>query len=141
MIGFGALILRRLGARNVIFIALGVYIVRFCLLGFTYSTSLVLLAQTMHGLSFGMFLVASVTLAHRLVGRENAATAQALLAMMSMGMGTITGSFLGGLAIDYTTTSVMFRVVAVVMTLTLVVFWIGSRRIEKTAYDPPAAPA
>lgn len=141
VIGFGALILKRLGARRVIFIALGVYVLRFTLLGFTYSTSLVLLAQVMHGLSFGMFLIASVTLAHRLVGRENAATAQALLAMMSMGMGSITGSFLGGLAIDHTTTSMMFRVVAVTMALTLVVFWVGSRRIEKTAYDPPAAPA
>ena len=141
VIGFGALILKRLGARRVIFIALGVYVLRFTLLGFTYSTSLVLLAQVMHGLSFGMFLIASVTLAHRLVGRENAATAQALLAMMSMGMGSISGSFLGGLAIDHTTTSMMFRVVAVTMALTLVVFWVGSRRIEKTAYDPPAAPA
>lgn len=141
VIGFGAFILKRLGARRVIFIALGVYVLRFTLLGFTYSTSLVLLAQVMHGLSFGMFLIASVTLAHRLVGRENAATAQAMLAMVSMGMGSISGSFLGGLAIDHTTTSVMFRVVAGMMALTLVIFWIGSRRIEKSAYDPPAAPA
>lgn len=139
IIGFGALILKRLGARRVIFIALGVYILRFCLLGFTFSTSFVLLAQIMHGLSFGMFLIASVTLAHRLVGRENAATAQALLAMMGMGLGTITGSFLGGLAIDYTTTSVMFRVVAGTMAMTLVFFLVGSRRIEKAAYDPPQA--
>lgn len=141
VIGFGAVILKRLGARNVIFIALGVYIVRFALLGFTYNTSFVLFAQLMHGLSFGMFLIASVTLAHRLVGRENAATAQALLAMVSVGLGSISGSFLGGLAIDYTTTSVMFRVVTATMALTMVIFWIGTRRIEKTAYDPPPSPA
>lgn len=137
IVGFGALILKRLGARRVIFIALGVYILRFALLGFTYNTSFVLLAQVMHGLSFGMFLIASVTLAHRLVGRENAATAQALLAMVSVGLGSITGSFLGGWAIDFTTTSVMFRVVTITMALTLVIFWVGSRRLEKTAYDPP----
>lgn len=137
IIGFGALILKRLGARRVIFIALAVYILRFGLLGFTYNTSLVLLAQVMHGLSFGMFLIASVTLAHRLVGRENAATAQALLAMVSVGLGSISGSFLGGLAIDYTTTSVMFRVVTFTMALTMVIFWVGTRRLEKTAYDPP----
>ncbi len=138
IIGFGSLILKRLGARNVIFIALSVYILRFCLLGFTFSTSFVLLAQVLHGLSFGMFLIASVTLAHRLVGRENAATAQALLATVGLGLGTITGSFLGGLAMDYTTTSAMFRVVALTMSLTLVIFLIGSRRIEKSAYDPSA---
>lgn len=137
VIGFGALILRRLGARRVIFVALAVYIVRFGLLGFTYNTSFVLLAQLLHGLSFGMFLIASVTLAHRLVGRENAATAQALLAMVSIGLGSITGSFLGGLAIDVTTTSVIFRVVTFTMAFTMIIFWAGSRRLEKTAYDPP----
>lgn len=137
VIGLGAVILKHLGARRVIFIALGVYIIRFALLGFTFNTSFVLLAQVMHGLSFGMFLIASVTLAHRLVGRENAATAQALLAMVSVGLGSISGSFLGGLAIDITTTSVMFRVVTFTMALTMVIFWIGSRRLEKTAYDPP----
>lgn len=137
VIGFGALILKRLGARNVIFVALGMYVLRFAILGFTYNTSLVLLAQLMHGLSFGMFLIASVTLAHRLVGRENAATAQALLAMVSIGLGSISGSLLGGLAIDHTTTSVMFRAVTATMALTLVIFWIGTRRIEKAAYDPP----
>lgn len=141
IIGFGAIILRKLGARNVIYIALGVYILRFALLGFTFNTSFVLMAQTLHGLSFGMFLIASVTLAHRLVGRENAATAQALLAMVTVGLGSISGSLLGGLAIDYTTTTVMFRVVTFTMALTLVTFWVGSRRLEKTAYDPPPAPA
>ena len=137
VIGFGAVILRHLGARRVIFIALGVYILRFGIMGFTSNTSFVLVAQLLHGLSFGMFLIASVTLAHRLVGRENAATAQALLAMVSVGMGSITGSLLGGLAIDYISTSIIFRAVMVSMTFALLIFWIGTRRLEKSAYDPP----
>jgi len=139
VIGFGAYILKRIGARNVIFVALCVYIVRFGLLGFATGTHMVLLAQLMHGLSFGMFLIASVTLAHRLVGRENAATAQALLAMVSVGMGSITGSLLGGVAIDYASTSLMFRVVMLTMSLALVIFFVGTRRISRSAYDPPAA--
>lgn len=136
VIGFGAYILRQLGARKVIFVALSMYIVRFALLGFTYNTAFVLIAQSFHGLSFGMFLIASVTLAHRLVGRENAATAQALLAMVSVGLGSISGSFMGGWAIDHTTTTVMFRVVTVTMALTLGIFWLGTQRVGKTAYDP-----
>ncbi len=137
VIGFGAIILKRLGARNVIYTALGFYILRFTLLGFATGTSMVLLAQVMHGLSFGMFLIASVTLAHRLVGRENAATAQALLAMVGVGMGSITGSMLGGLAIDHASTTMMFRIVMITMALTLGIFFIGNRKIGQTAYDPP----
>ncbi len=141
IIGFGAVILRRVGARNVIFIALAVYAVRFALLGFAPTTSFVLIAQALHGLSFGMFLIASVTLAHRLVGRQHAATAQALLAMVSMGLGSIIGSFSGGIAIDYMSTSTIYRVVALMMATTLAIFFIGTRRISRDAYDPPATPA
>ncbi len=141
IIGFGAVILRRLGARNVIFIGLIFYIARFTLLGFGTATSTVLIAQATHGLSFGMFLIASVTLAHRLVGREHAATAQALLAMVSMGLGSIIGSLVGGIAIDHVSTSVIYRVVALIMATTLVIFFIGTRRLSRDAYDPPAAPA
>lgn len=136
IIGFGAVILKRLGARNVIFTALAVYVIRFALLGFTQGTVLVIFAQLLHGLSFGMFLIASVTLAHRLVGRQHAATAQAMLAMVSVGLGSISGSLLGGWAIDHTTTSVMFQVVTCTMAITFVIFWVGTRRLEKTAYDP-----
>lgn len=141
IIGFGAVILRRLGARNVIFIALTFYFIRFSLLGLASATSAVLIAQAMHGLSFGMFLIASVTLAHRLVGRAHAATAQALLAMVSMGMGSIIGGLIGGIAIDHFSTSMIYRFVAVLMATTLVIFYLGSQRLSRDAYDPPTSHA
>ena len=139
VIGFGAYILRRFGARNVIYIALLVYIIRFALIGFIPATQAVIGAQMLHGLSFGMFLIASVTLAHRLVGRHYAATAQALLAVVSAGMGTIVGSLIGGVAIDRVSTSSMYRVVALPMLLTLATFLIGVRKLSHDTYDPPAA--
>jgi PPP family 3-phenylpropionic acid transporter len=141
IIGFGAVILRRVGARNVIFIGLVAYVIRFILFGFGASTSFVLVAQAMHGLSFGMFLIASVTLAHRLVGRQHAATAQALLAMVSMGLGSIIGSLTGGIAIDYVSTSTIYRFIALMMATTLAIFFIGTRRLSRDAYDPPTAQA
>ena len=138
VIGFGAVILKRFGARNVIAIALCFYILRFALIGFVPITQAVLGAQLLHGLSFGMFLIASVTLAHRMVGRHFAATAQAMLAVMSAGLGTIVGSLVGGVAIDHVSTSVVYRVVALTMTITLVTFLIGVRRLSHDTYDPPA---
>lgn len=139
VIGFGAFILRRFGARKVIFIALAVYIIRFSAMGFITVTPAVIAAQALHGLSFGMFLIASVTLAHRLVGRQHAATAQALLAVVSMGIGSILGSLVAGVAIDHVSTSTIYKVVALMMGLTMIIFWIGTRRISRDAYDPPPA--
>lgn len=136
IIGFGSRILRRLGARNVIFVSITMYTVRFALLGFSGSTVGVIAAQTLHGASFGMFLIASVTLAYRLVGRENAATAQAMLAMMGVGLGNIVGSLLGGVMIDLTTTSIMYRWVMLLMIFTMVVFFFGSRLVGRDAFDP-----
>lgn len=136
IIGFGALILQRLGARRVIIIALIVYLIRFSLLGFTHATASVLVAQALHGLSFGMFLIASVTLAHRLVGREHAATAQALLAMMSVGLGNIVGSFVGGVVIGETSTATLYQGVTLLMAIALATFVTGSRMIGRNAYDP-----
>lgn len=138
IVGFGAVILHRLGARRVIIVALVFYIVRFSMYGFVPSASAVLVGQALHGLSFGMFLIASVTLAHRLVGRENAATAQALLAMMSMGLGNIIGSFVGGIVISATTTVNLYRGVTVLMVLALVIFVFGSKLLVRNAFDPPA---
>lgn len=139
VIGFGAVILRRLGARNVIFVAIFMYFCRFAILGFTGSVIGVLGAQAMHGMSFGMFLIASVTLAHRLVGRDNAATAQALLAMCG-GVGNIAGSFIGGIALDHTTTTIMYRGVMALMVVTFVIFVVGSRIVGRSAFEPAMPP-
>ncbi|MCO5215488.1 MAG: MFS transporter [Thermomicrobiales bacterium] len=136
---FGAVILRKIGPRNMIYVSLAFYVFRFALLGFLSTTTAVIVGQMVHGLSFGMFLMASVTLAHRLVGRENAATAQALLAMMGMGLGSIVGSFIGGVVIEHTTTTIMYRGVMTTMILAAIVFVVGTRLLGRDAFDPEAS--
>lgn len=136
IIGFGALIMQRIGARNMVVISLSVYIVRFILLALAPSAEWIIFAQIFHGLSFGMFLVASVNLAHRLVGGELAATAQALLGTMSFGFGNITGSFLGGALLGVVGTQTMYSGVVVLMAVALAVFVIGGRRLSASDYEP-----
>lgn len=125
VIGFGSVILRRLGTFRMITIALTMYCVRFLLLSYATDVGWVYAAQAMHGLSFGMFLVASVNQAHRTVGLENAATAQALLTTMSFRLGIITGAMVGGVAIDSVGTAVMYRGVAVAVAIGLAVHLSG----------------
>ncbi|HVL26103.1 MAG TPA: MFS transporter, partial [Thermomicrobiales bacterium] len=108
-------------------LALLAHLLRFIAFGFISVPEWLIVAQLLHGLSFGGFLVASVPLAHRLAGREHAATAQSLLSTMSFGFGSITGALVGGALLDQVTTYVIFRGAAVLMVLTLVLFLVGSR--------------
>jgi MFS transporter, PPP family, 3-phenylpropionic acid transporter len=127
VIAFGGWLMARLGARRLIVVALLAYLGRFIAFGFITVPEWLIAAQLLHGLSFGAFLVASVTLAHRLAGREHTATAQALLSTMSFGFGSITGSLVGGALLDQVSTFTIFRGVAVLMLLTLVIFVVGNR--------------
>jgi PPP family 3-phenylpropionic acid transporter len=85
--------------------------------------------QLLHGLSYGAFLMASVTLAHHIAGRGQAATAQALLTAMSFGFGSITGSLIGGALLDSIGTVGLFRGAAVLMLVTLAILLAGNRAV------------
>lgn len=127
VVAFGGWFLNRLGAVRLAGLAILVYIGRF--IGFSVITDpeVMLGVQLFHGLSYGAFLMASVTLAHRLAGRDQAATAQALLTAMSFGFGSIAGSLVGGAFLDVIGTDGLFRGAAVLMGVTLVVLIAGNR--------------
>lgn len=129
VIAFGGWFLRRLGAMRLVALAIVIYGVRFLGYGLITVPVWVLPIQALHGLSYGAFLMASVTLAHRLAGREHAATAQALLTAMSFGFGSITGSLAGGVLLDRIGTVGLFRGAAVLMVVTLAVLLIGDRMV------------
>jgi MFS transporter, PPP family, 3-phenylpropionic acid transporter len=136
IIGFGSWILKRLGPQRMIVIALVAYIVRFVLLASAPSAEWVIVAQLFHGVSFGTFLVASINLAHRAVGQENAATAQALLGAMSFGFGSITGAMVGGVLLDAVGTTRMYTGIVGLMVVALVVYVVGTARLGKDSYEP-----
>lgn len=137
IIGFGTWIMTRIGARQMVVIALIAYIVRFAILGLAPDAAWVIVAQVFHGVSFGGFLVASVTLAHRAAGPENAATAQALLGTMSYGFGNITASLIGGSLVDLVGTRAIYLGVVGLMGLALLVFLLGGRMLGRDQFEPP----
>jgi PPP family 3-phenylpropionic acid transporter len=112
-------LLSRFGPSRLVALAIGVYAVRFVAYSAIPTAAWVLPIQLLHGLSFGAYLVASVTLAHRLAGREHAAGAQAFLAAVSFGCGTITGSLVGGALLDRVGTDGLFLGAAVILFATL----------------------
>jgi MFS transporter, PPP family, 3-phenylpropionic acid transporter len=135
----GAWLLRRLGPSIMLSVIIALYLIRMLLLGIVMDPDLVIPLQAMHGVTFGAFLVAGVPRAHQLGGREHPATAQALLTMISFGFGNIAGSFLGGALMDVTSTSNIYRGVAVMLAVTLVIFIAGDRMLSREEERSPAA--
>ena len=129
VVAFGGWFLDRLGPVRLAAVAIAVYALRFMTFSAITVPAWVLGAQLFHGLSYGAFLIASVTLAHRLAGREQAATAQALLTAMSFGFGSITGSLVGGIFLDIIGTDGLFVASAVLMATNLVVLLVANRTV------------
>lgn len=132
----GTRIMERVGPRRMVTIALGFYVLRFSLLTLAPTAEWIVVAQLFHGVSFAVFLVASVNLAHRLVGAENAATAQAMLGSMSFGFGNITGSLVGGALLDVVGTRWLYTGVIGILVVALAVYVIGNRALAPDAFEP-----
>jgi PPP family 3-phenylpropionic acid transporter len=142
IIAFGGWFLRHLGPPRLIALAILIYALRYMVFSVAPSGLWLLPAQTLHGLSYGVFLMASVTLAHRLAGPAHAATAQGLLTAMSFGFGSIAGSLIGGAFLDRIGTDGLFRGAALMMMLSLGVLIAGQRRIGlRPAGQEPAGSA
>lgn len=81
---------------------------------FAYSAirapALAIAVEASHGLTFSLFLVASVDYVHRLVPSEWRATGQALLTASFFGAGGILGNTWAGFLYDRVGVQMMFRV-------------------------------
>ena len=129
VIAFGGRLLRTVGAPHLITLAIAVYTLRLTLYGFITDPVWILPVQALHGLSYGAFLIASVTLGYRLAGREHAATAQTLIAA-AFGAGNITGALIGGLLLDVAGSAWVFHAAAGLMLATLFLYLVVERTVD-----------
>ena len=138
VIALGGWLLGRLGAARVIGLAIGIFVFRFAAFTVITSPAWLLPVQVFHGPSYAAFTFAAITLIHRLAGKRQAATAQALLTSVSLGFGSITGSLAGGILLDLVGTEGVFVGGAALMIITLGVLVVGDRvvRLEREVPDP-----
>ncbi len=123
---FGGWLLTKLGARRMLTISLICYVIRFALYSVVPQPNWVLPIQLLHGLTFGLYLMSSVTLMHQMLGKQFAATAQGLLSS-TFSFGQITGSLVGGVLLDRYGVFMIFRISAIGMILALAVLLVGTR--------------
>ncbi|MFW6223791.1 MAG: MFS transporter [Spirochaetota bacterium] len=95
---------------------LGAILVLFALRLYAYtlvgSASGVLALQLTHGLTFGLFLAAAVDYIHRIAPPEHRGFFQALAPSVYFGIGSIVGSWLGGIIIEATSVVLLYRLAA-----------------------------
>jgi MFS transporter, PPP family, 3-phenylpropionic acid transporter len=131
---FGALLLKRYGSLRMLIFAMSLYCVRFGLNLLVPSAAWILPIQLLHGPTFAMHLMASVTLAYQLAGPERAATAQGLISSVSYGFGAIVGALIGGALLDRFGIAATMQVALLLMGVALGVLLLGLRVIRPTAH-------
>jgi len=131
---------RRVSARRMLMLSIGVYVVRFALLSLVRTPVWVLPVQLLNGVGFGLYALSAPRLAHELAGGEAlAATAQSLLASAAA-MGGITGTLIAGVLLDRIATYQIFMVMSGVALLAFLIFGVGWRLAGRKRPAPsPAA--
>lgn len=93
----------------------------------------VLMVQTVHGLSFGLFWVAAVHLLAARVPRGIASSSQGLLGAAVGGVGAILGTLGGGVLLDQLGSRALFWGAAAVALITVWVWWRAGRVLQGPA--------
>jgi PPP family 3-phenylpropionic acid transporter len=119
---FGHRILRRIGPRRAILIALAATALRLFLYSIIDNPQIAVLVQVLHGLTFSLYLVAGVNYAKEIAPAKMGATAQAVFASTSIGGGGIVGAILGGILYEALGIQRMFLVAAIFLLAAFVLF-------------------
>jgi PPP family 3-phenylpropionic acid transporter len=121
-------LLPRYGARRLLLVAVGLTTVRWLLIAL-YASSLgaVLLAQTLHAASFGVYHAVAIYLIHRLFTGAHQGRGQALYSSVSFGAGGAIGSLVSGYLWKGINPQAMFLLAAVASLLALLVILRGMR--------------
>lgn len=125
---FSAMLLRRFGARWLLLLALGAYVVRLLAYTLLPPVWLVLPINLLHGLTFSALWVAGVSYAAEVAPKGMGATAQGLFTGVTMGLGSACGALLGGLLYDTLGPIVMFQAAAALVFVGLIFFAVVGRR-------------
>ena len=91
--------MRRYSAQGILLVCFAAAVLRFLMIGWgVESVPVLFVAQLLHGLSFGAYHAAAVTLIHRWFPGTHQVRGQAIYLSVSFGAGGVLGSLLSGLA-------------------------------------------
>ena len=102
---------KRVDARTLFFVGTAAGAVRWAIHAVSVSPAVILLAQTLHGLTFGAFHIGAVTLIHQLLPQDRKTEGQSAWASTA-GLSGIVGGYAGGAVYDSAGVRALFGVSA-----------------------------
>ncbi len=115
-------LVRRFRDTHLMLVALVFFLFRIGIHAFAATPLFVILAQGLQGPSFGLFLPASVHLLNRIAPPGTRTFAQSAGAIASFGLGSMSGSAVGGYLVDWFGITRMYLIMAGVMAVVIVVY-------------------
>lgn len=133
VMAYSGKIIEKIRARGILIIAFTTFALRWILFSLISNPYLALLVQLLHGLSFASFLVGSVSYIneHAPVGLNT--TALAIFNTVAYGLGSMSGSLIGGIIYDRMGLAALFQTFSLVAIGALAVFLLGQRSDRKLA--------
>jgi len=125
---FSAYIVRKVGSSGLLKIAFFAFIIRWFLLSLIRVPTLALIVQVLHGITFGGYLIGSVTYINDRAAEGIRTTALAIFNLISFGVGSILGSLLGGFVVEAGGTVWLFRILSLVAVAGFSVFLLSQHK-------------
>lgn len=132
---FSGRIARRIGAAGLLKVAFTIFAIRWLLYSFITTPALAILVQALHGLSFGAYLVGGVTYINERTPAGLSTTAQALLNLVSFGLGSVSGSLLGGYLFETIGFTWFFRLLSLIVLVAFTLFLLSQRLFPSPTPD------
>jgi PPP family 3-phenylpropionic acid transporter len=137
MFFFADRLLARWSAKGLFIFGTMMYVVRAMALSFIQVPWIILITQLFHGLTFSAMWVAGVSYADEIAPPGLGATAQGLLSGVFMGISAATGAILGGILYQDFGGAIMYRTMAIVVAVSILIFFAAQRRFSQGNYSPP----
>jgi PPP family 3-phenylpropionic acid transporter len=115
-------LLKRFSPRLLLSFAYILYFIRLLLFGVITSTGLVLPINLLHGVTFGLYWIASIAIANEIAPDSLRATAQGTLMAILSFSGAL-GGFISGWIFDIYGTAWLFRIYSVFALIALLLLW------------------
>jgi len=119
LMGWSRPIIRRIGAERLFLVSIGLAIPRWVLMTIVTGPWTIILVNTIHGITFGMFWIAGVALMSARAPTQVATSAQGLFALAVGGIGSSLGVVGASWVVTSWSTIVMYQVASVVAGIAL----------------------
>jgi PPP family 3-phenylpropionic acid transporter len=126
-------LLPRFGVRRLLLVAVGLTVLRWLLIaGFAGHLVLIVVAQTLHAASFGLYHAVAIIMIHSLFTGVHQGRGQALYSSVSFGAGGAAGSLASGYLWTGIGPQAMYLMAAAISLLALIVVYVGIRPPPET---------